>query len=125
MAVSPVLPWVAQDTVWESSVAKSAKPWVVPAHHHQRDWSWHRAQPQEADIHPREMSGAGAHRGQRFQGAAYIHRPLLGEKPDDMEAFLFAVQAPQILVRLQRSHGLLDKTHSSLARSSRRLKRLT
>ena len=80
MAVSPVLPWVAQDTVWESSVAKSAKPWVVPAHHHQRDWSWHRAQPQEADIHPREMSGAGAHRGQRFQGAAYIHRPLLGEK---------------------------------------------
>ena len=28
----------------------------------------------------REMSGAGAHRGQRLQGAVYVHRPLLGEK---------------------------------------------
>lgn len=128
VSVSPILPRVAQDAVWESSMAGALEESEAVGH----------ASPSPPtqlvlaqDTAPgsrcpsRETSGARPHRGQRFQGAAYVHRPLLGEKPDDMDAFPFAVQEPQILIRLQKSRGILDKSHSSLARSSRRLKRLT
>lgn len=40
------------------------KPWVMPAHHHQRAWSWHRTQPQEADAHLGRCLGRG-HTGDR------------------------------------------------------------
>lgn len=73
---------------------------------------------QEADARPREMSGG-------HTGDSVRSQPSAERESDDMEAFPFAVQGPQILVRLQRSRGLLDKSHASLARSSRRLKRLT
>lgn len=75
------------------------------------------------DTAQKQMPIPGSYLG-GTRGTVYVHRPLLRES-DDVEAFPFAVQGPQILLRLQRSRGLLDKSHASLARSSRRLKRLT
>ena len=42
---------------------RSVKPWVVPAHHRQRDWSWHRTQPRSRC--PSQGAVWGAHGAQR------------------------------------------------------------
>ena len=61
---------------------RRVKPWVMPAHHHQRNWSWHRTQPQEADAHLGRRLGRG-HTGDRgsreprtFTGLCWERSPM-------------------------------------------------
>lgn len=53
---------------------RTAKPWVVPAHHRQCDWSWHRTQPRKQMPVPGRCPGG-------TRGTAYVHSPLRRENP--------------------------------------------